>query len=85
MRYEWDSRALLSLLLIGLPELRERLSRRHQRSLYSRIKHRLQIDSSGPADTAEYLRYRLRLAGGGDREPPARARVRGVEPGASAR
>lgn len=66
--YEWDSRALLSLLLVGLPELRERLSRRHQRSLYSRIKHRIQIDSSGPEDTTEYVRYRLRLAGAGDRE-----------------
>jgi type II secretory pathway predicted ATPase ExeA len=66
--YEWDSRALLSLLLVGLPELRERLSRRHQRSLYSRIHHRLHIDSAGPDDTAEYLRHRLRLAGAGDRE-----------------
>lgn len=62
--YEWDSKALLSLLLVGLPELRERLSRRHQRSLYSRIHHRLQIDSTSPEDTAEYIRHRLRLAGG---------------------
>ena len=66
--YEWDSRALLSLLLVGLPELRERLSRRHQRSLYSRIQLRLQIDSTGPEDTAEYVRHRLKLAGAGDRE-----------------
>lgn len=66
--YEWDSRALLSLLLVGLPELRERLSRRHQRSLYSRIQHRLHIDSTAPDDTADYLRHRLRLAGAGDRE-----------------
>lgn len=66
--YEWDSRALLSLLLVGLPELRERLSRRHQRSLYSRIHHRLHIDATAPDDTADYLRHRLRLAGAGDRE-----------------
>lgn len=65
--YEWDSRALLSLLLVGLPELRERLSRRHQRSLFSRIHLRLQIDSTNPEDTADYLRHRLRVAGG-DRE-----------------
>src|SRR5206468_10159959 len=57
--YEWDSRALLSLLLVGLPELKERLSRRHQRSLYSRIHHRIQIESAGPEDTAEYMRHRL--------------------------
>lgn len=61
--YEWDSKALLSLLLVGLPELRERLSRRHQRSLYSRIQVRLQIDSTNPDDTAEYVRHRLRVAG----------------------
>ena len=66
--YEWDSRALLSLVLVGLPELRERLARRHQRSLYSRIQHRLQLESVSPEDTAEYLRYRLQLAGAGDRE-----------------
>lgn len=66
--YEWDSRALLSLLLVGLPELRERLSRRHQRSLFSRIQVRLHLDSTNPEDTAEYLRYRLRVAGAGDRD-----------------
>lgn len=66
--YEWDSRALLSLLLVGLPELRERLSRRHQRSLYSRIQHRLHIDAMTPDDTADYLRHRLRVVGAGDRE-----------------
>ncbi len=66
--YEWDSRALLSLLLVGLPELRERLSRRHQRSLYSRIHHRLHIDPTTADDTADYLRHRLRLGGAGDRE-----------------
>ena len=62
--YEWDSRALLSLLLVGLPELRERLARRHQRSLFSRIQLRLQIDSTNPEDTAEYVRHRLRIVGG---------------------
>lgn len=62
--YEWDSRALLSLLLVGLPELRERLARRHQRSLFSRIQLRLQIDSTNPEDTAEYVRHRLRVVGG---------------------
>ena len=66
--YEWDSRALLSLLLVGLPELRERLSRRHQRSLYSRIHHRLHIEPTTPDDTADYVRHRLRVAGGGDRD-----------------
>jgi general secretion pathway protein A len=61
--YEWDSRSLLSLLLVGLPELRERLARRHQRSLFSRIHLRIQLDSTNPEDTADYLRHRLRIAG----------------------
>ena len=61
--YEWDSRALLSLVLVGLPELEGRLALRRNRSLYSRIHHRFGIDPPSPDDTAEYLRYRLKLAG----------------------
>lgn len=60
---ETDSRALLSLLLVGLPELRERLELRRNRSLYSRIHHRLEIAALSPDDTGEYLRMRLRRAG----------------------
>jgi type II secretory pathway predicted ATPase ExeA len=63
LNYEWDSRALLSLVLVGLPELSSRLMLRKNRSLYSRIHHRLSIDSVNPDDTAEYVRYRLRGAG----------------------
>lgn len=58
--YEWDSKALLSLLLVGLPEIRERLARRHQRSLYSRIAVRVHLESGNVDDTAEYLRHRLK-------------------------
>jgi general secretion pathway protein A len=35
--YEWDSAALLSLVLVGLPELDQRMRLRVNRSLYSRI------------------------------------------------
>ena len=63
MNYEWDSRALLSLVLLGLPELQERMRLRRNRSLYSRIHRRLLIDPLGPEDTAEYLRFRLARAG----------------------
>jgi type II secretory pathway predicted ATPase ExeA len=34
LNYEWDSRALLSIVLVGLPELEERLAMRRNRSLY---------------------------------------------------
>lgn len=63
LNYAWDSRALLSLVLVGLPELRERLALRRNRSLYSRIHHRLEISALMPDDTTEYLRMRLERAG----------------------
>ena len=37
LNYEWDSRALMSIILIGLPELKDRLELRKNRSLYSPI------------------------------------------------
>jgi len=63
LNYEWDSRALLSLLLVGLPELQDRLELRRNRSLYSRLHHRCAIGPLTPEDTAEYVRLRLRRAG----------------------
>jgi len=63
LNYAWDSRALLSLILVGLPELRERLALRRNRSLYSRIHHRLEVSTLTPEDTTEYLRMRLERGG----------------------
>jgi general secretion pathway protein A len=67
LNYEWDSRALLSLVLVGLPELRTRLEMRRNRSLYSRVHCRLAISPATPADTGEYVAHRLRQVGS-DRE-----------------
>lgn len=63
MNYEWDAKALLSLVLVGLPELEQNLSRRANRSLLTRIHHRFLIQPASVADTAEYVRYRMRHAG----------------------
>jgi len=63
LNYEWDARALLSLVLVGLPELDDLLQMRRYRSLYSRLHVRLHVDALTPEDTAEYLRYRLKRAG----------------------
>ncbi len=63
LNYQWDSRALLSLVLIGLPELETQLERRRNRSLYTRIHHRCVIDDATASDTTEYISYRLGLAG----------------------
>jgi type II secretory pathway predicted ATPase ExeA len=63
LNYAWDSKALLSLVLIGLPDLNERLAMRRNRSLYSRLTYRLSIDALSPDDTADYIRARLAAAG----------------------
>jgi len=63
LNYELDSRALLSLLLVGLPELKDRLELRKNRSLYSRIHCRLTIEPMTADDTADYVRLRLGRAG----------------------
>jgi type II secretory pathway predicted ATPase ExeA len=63
LNYEWDSRALLSLILVGLPELKDQLQLRRYRSLHSRIHWRLHVDPLTPEDTNEYLRYRMKRAG----------------------
>lgn len=63
MNYEWDAKALLSLLLVGLPELEGNLQRRAHRSLLTRIHHRFLIPPASVEDTAEYVRYRLAKAG----------------------
>lgn len=63
LNYEWDSRALLSLVLVGLPELDDRMALRRNRSLHSRIHYRLSIDPLVPEDTADYIAFRLKAVG----------------------
>lgn len=63
LNYQWDSQALLSLVLVGLPEIASQLERRRNRSLYSRIHNRFVIDDASHDDTSEYVHYRLHHAG----------------------
>lgn len=63
LNYEWDSRALLSVVLIGLPELEDRLALSTHKSLLTRLQARLRIEPVHPTDSADYLRHRLKLAG----------------------
>ena len=67
LNYDWDQKPLLSLVLIGLSDIQDRLCLRRNRSLYSRLHTRLTIDPLLPDDTAEYIRMRL-LRAGCDRE-----------------
>ena len=62
LNYQWDSRALLSVILVGLPDLWDRLELRRNRSLYSRIATRQGLNPNNIADTTEYLAHRLRAA-----------------------
>ena len=63
LNFEWDAKALLSLVLIGLPELEQNLTRRSHRSLLTRIHHRFLLAPATVADTSEYVRFRLHHAG----------------------
>lgn len=63
LNYEWDSRALLSIVLVGLPELDDRLALGAHRPLLSRLHARLRLDPVTLDDTEQYMRYRLKLAG----------------------
>lgn len=64
MNYEWDSQPLLSLVMVGLPELVDRLTLRRNKSLYSRLFVRRRIEPLTPEDTADYLAFRLERVGG---------------------
>jgi len=63
LNYHWDSKPLLSLVLIGLPELEDRLRLRRNRSLFSRLHHRFAVGSLAPDDTSDYIRMRLARVG----------------------
>ena len=61
--YDWDRKPLLSIVLIGLPELWDRMLLRKNRSLWSRIHCRMSMPEPEPTDTVEYIAHRLEQAG----------------------
>jgi general secretion pathway protein A len=61
--YEWDSQPLLSLVLVGLPDLWQRLTLAKNRSLWSRLHCRVSLGEARPEDTVEYIEHRLKAAG----------------------
>jgi len=56
--YGWDSKPLLSLVLVGLPELGDGMTLCKNGSLWSRIHTRLKLGAAQPDHTAEYVVYR---------------------------
>ena len=58
-----DSKAFLSVFLVGLPELRERLSRNVFTSLSARLSARVNLEPLSASDIDGYLRHRMSIAG----------------------
>lgn len=61
---ETNTEKLLPIVLAGQPELADRLNRPSLRQLKQRVALRCQLDALSPAETAEYIAGRIRVAGG---------------------
>ena len=66
---ETDSQKLLQTILVGQPELREKLRKPSLRQLAQRITVRYHLQQMSLADTEEYVRHRLKVAGLGESSP----------------
>jgi general secretion pathway protein A len=64
---ETDQRKLLQIVLVGQPELRDKLNDRRLRQLRQRITVRYHLTSLTREETAIYIRHRLQVAGGNGR------------------
>src|SRR5262249_51746425 len=61
---ETDTEKLIQIVLLGQSELRELLTRRDLRQLAQRVTARYHLDGLSRAETEEYIRHRLSVAGG---------------------
>jgi general secretion pathway protein A len=61
--YHWDAKSLLLLVLVGLPDLWDRLKIARNRSLWSRTHCHICIEDASDGDTVEYIYHRLEQAG----------------------
>jgi general secretion pathway protein A len=64
--FETTHAKLLQILLVGQPELRDKLSAPELRQLKQRIGLRCHIGPLSPEETRQYIRHRLRVAGAAD-------------------
>ena len=62
-----DDHHVLQTLLVGQPELHDKLKRHELRQLAQRISVSHRVEPLDEAETAEYVRHRLRVAGGDPR------------------
>lgn len=63
LNFRMDSRAFLSVILVGLPELRERLARNVLGSLSTRLPVRIHLEALDVEQLIGYLRHRMSVAG----------------------
>jgi general secretion pathway protein A len=75
---ETDDRKLLQIVLIGQPELRDKLDRPGLRQLRQRITVRYHLGPIDRHETEAYIRYRLQVAGAGGRPSFSPAAIRAV-------
>src|SRR5438128_11025249 len=64
--FETTSQKLMQILLVGQPELRDKLNAPELRQLKQRIGLRCHIGPLSPEETKLYIRHRLRIAGASD-------------------
>jgi general secretion pathway protein A len=64
--FETTNQKLMQILLVGQPELRDKLNTPELRQLKQRIGLRCHIGPLSPEETRLYIRHRLRIAGAAD-------------------
>src|SRR5512132_1139624 len=64
--FETSNQKLMQILLVGQPELRDKLNLHELRQLKQRIGLRCHIAPLSPEETRLYIRHRLRVAGAAD-------------------
>src|SRR5664280_119916 len=75
---ETDDRKLLQIVLLGQPELRDRLDRPELRQLRQRITVRYHLGPIEPEETEAYILHRLTVAGANGRPTFTPAAVRAI-------
>jgi general secretion pathway protein A len=64
---ETDDRKLLQIVLLGQPELRDRLNAHHLRQLRQRITVRYHLSALTRDEISDYIRHRIHVSGGNGR------------------
>jgi general secretion pathway protein A len=75
---ETNERKLLQIVLIGQPELRTMLARPELEQLAQRVIARFHLDALSEAETVQYIRHRLRVAGLARSNPFDKAAMRRI-------